>query len=74
MEYIKGKENKIPDSLSRLARGGDYKIKDGIIEELRKKWKFTITMDAFANRKNKKTKLFWTVSNDKTSSGRDALK
>ncbi|KAA6389766.1 MAG: putative Pol polyprotein [Streblomastix strix] len=71
--HLPGVLNHTADSLSRLSRSGDYGIKKEILQQVLKEWNIKIEIDAFANRKNRKTRRFYTVNKDKWAEARDGL-
>jgi ribonuclease HI len=72
--YIKGTENVEADSLSRLARSGDYSLKEGILQIIQKSLEISIDCDLFANFRNKQHHKYATLSlNDKKAMARDAM-
>jgi hypothetical protein len=71
--HLRGIDNSTVDALSRLSRAGDYSIKKEILDNTMKQLKVELTIDAFSNRKNKRTKRFITINNDKLAEGRDGL-
>ncbi|KAA6356661.1 MAG: hypothetical protein EZS28_047812, partial [Streblomastix strix] len=56
VKHIKGLDNKEPDALSKLARAGDYQIKSDVLMKVLQQWHISITLDAFASRRNAKHK------------------
>ncbi|KAA6397710.1 MAG: putative Transposon Ty3-G Gag-Pol polyprotein, partial [Streblomastix strix] len=58
-KHIPEKTNTEADSLSRLSRCGDYALKQEILDNAMKEMNKQITIDAFANRKNRKTQRFY---------------
>ncbi|KAA6396402.1 MAG: putative Transposon Tf2-6 polyprotein [Streblomastix strix] len=69
VEHIKGLDNKEPDALSRLARAGDYQIKSDILMKVLQLWHISITLDAFASRRNAKHKRYYSIQNDNRALG-----
>jgi ribonuclease HI len=59
--HLPGKDNTTADSLSRLARSGDYALKREIALETMEKLKLTCNLDAFASRTNKLLKNYCSV-------------
>ncbi|KAA6352954.1 MAG: hypothetical protein EZS28_051519, partial [Streblomastix strix] len=69
--HIPGTQNKIPDSLSRLATSGDYIINEQIHNEALHILKVKPSIDLFSNRRNRRFKRFvslipdsWAVAQD----------
>ncbi|KAA6393078.1 MAG: hypothetical protein EZS28_011396 [Streblomastix strix] len=72
--FIPGTQNKILDSLSRLATSGDYVINQQILNEALHILKVKHSIDLFSNRKNRRFKRFvnmiresWAVVHDSLS-------
>ncbi|KAA6390450.1 MAG: hypothetical protein EZS28_014021 [Streblomastix strix] len=63
VEYIKGLDNKELDALSKLARAGDYQIKSDVLMEVLQQWHISITLDAFASRRNANHKRYYSIQN-----------
>ncbi|KAA6368683.1 MAG: hypothetical protein EZS28_035792, partial [Streblomastix strix] len=72
-KHIPEKTNTEADSLSRLSRCGDYALKREILDNAIKEMKKQITIDAFANRKNRKTQRFYSINRDVWAQTRDCL-
>jgi ribonuclease HI len=72
--YVKGTSNSEADSLSRLARSGDYSLKEGILQKIQDSLGITIGCDLFANRRNKQHARYATLSlTDKQAMARDGM-
>jgi hypothetical protein len=71
--HIPGVNNNEADALSRLSRSGDYSIKNQLLHNQLKEWHIEVTVDAFANRKNRKTKRFFSINKDVWAEARDGL-
>jgi hypothetical protein len=50
--HVKGVENSVADSLSRLSRSGDYSLKAGVTQQLCAALQVTPVVDLFATREN----------------------
>ncbi|KAA6321529.1 MAG: hypothetical protein EZS28_054545, partial [Streblomastix strix] len=71
--HIHGKENTIPDSLSRLVTSGDYSLKEEILQEVLLMLKIRPSIDMFSNRRNRKFRRFMSLSQDKWAVAQDCL-
>jgi ribonuclease HI len=72
--YIKGTNNVEADSLSRLARSGDYALKKGLLQFIQESLEIHIDCDLFANLRNKQHHKYATLSlNDGRAMVRDAM-
>jgi hypothetical protein len=71
--HIPGLQNKVPDSLSRLATSGDYTIDQEILNEALHILKVRPTIDMFANRKNRRCKRFVSLVPDNWAVAQDSL-
>ncbi|KAA6384082.1 MAG: putative reverse transcriptase [Streblomastix strix] len=72
-KHIPWRTNTEADSLSRLSRCGDYALKQEILDNAMKEMNKQITIDAFANRKNRKTQRFYSINRDVWAEARDGL-
>ncbi|KAA6377938.1 MAG: hypothetical protein EZS28_026536, partial [Streblomastix strix] len=69
--HIPGLQNKVPDSLSRLATSGDYMIDQEILDEALHILKIRPTINMFANRKNRRCKRFMSLIPDNWAVAQD---
>jgi hypothetical protein len=71
--YLPGKDNKIADALSRLAKSGDYEIRQEVLEEALDHLQIRPTVDIFSNRRNRKCRRFYSLVPDPWALGQDGL-
>jgi ribonuclease HI len=72
--YVKGVNNSEADSLSRLARSGDYTLKEGMLQRIQEGLGVTIDCDLFANRQNRQHPRYVSLSlKDRKAMARDAM-
>jgi ribonuclease HI len=71
--HIPGILNTAADSLSRLARSGDYSLDQKIFNQGLKHLKAGVNIDLFASKTNKKCRAYVTLQNDAKASARDAF-
>jgi ribonuclease HI len=71
--HIPGVENRTADSLSRLARSGDYSLKQQTYDKAVQRLRVQPTMDLFANSINRKCQRYATTENDAGATERDAF-
>ncbi|KAA6384808.1 MAG: hypothetical protein EZS28_019666 [Streblomastix strix] len=71
--HIYGKENTIPESLSRLVTSGDYSLNQVILHEAIVKFRIRPSFNMFSNRRNRKFRRFVSLSQDKWAVAYDYL-
>jgi hypothetical protein len=71
--HIPDEENGVADSLSRLARSGDYGLKRGVLAEAERQLGVTADVDLFACAVNTQKERYWTLEKDRKAEGRNAL-
>ncbi|KAA6401465.1 MAG: hypothetical protein EZS28_002999, partial [Streblomastix strix] len=71
--HIPGTQNKIPDSLSRLATSGDYIINEQIHNEALHILRVKPSIDLFSNRRNRRFKRFVSLIPDSWAVAQDSL-
>jgi hypothetical protein len=71
--HIPGIANITADSLSRLARSGDYAIEQRIFDQGLQKLGVNLNIDLFATRRNRKCLRYVTAAQDDEAVGRDAF-
>jgi hypothetical protein len=72
-QHIPGVDNGIADSLSRLARSGDYSLSQGVYEKGIQDLRVRPQIDLFANSANRKCVRYMTLGQDAGAVGRDAF-
>jgi hypothetical protein len=71
--HLPGIHNNTADSLSRLARSGDYSLDRSVYQKGIRHLGVTPQVDLFANKSNFKCKRYVSVENDAEAVGRDAF-
>jgi hypothetical protein len=72
-QHVPGEENNIADALSRLAKSGDYSLKEGVLMKAEATLGETAEVDLFANARNKQKEKYCTVEKDRNAVGRNAM-
>jgi hypothetical protein len=65
MNHIPGAQNKVADSLSRMAASGDYCIKKEVLNKIMDQLGLPVWLDAFATRINKRLNAYCSLLPDK---------
>ncbi|KAA6377891.1 MAG: hypothetical protein EZS28_026581 [Streblomastix strix] len=72
-EYIPGIQNRVPDSLSRIVRSGDYSLHRDVLQKILDRLEIKISLDAFATRLNRQHRVFFSYKPDKWAMAIDVL-
>ncbi|KAA6382230.1 MAG: hypothetical protein EZS28_022244 [Streblomastix strix] len=72
-EYIPGIQNRVPDSLSRIIRSGDYFLRKDVQQKTLNLLEIKLSMDTFATRLNRQHRVFCSYKPDKCAMAIDGL-
>ncbi|KAA6380480.1 MAG: hypothetical protein EZS28_023994 [Streblomastix strix] len=72
-EYIPGIQNRVPDSLSRIARSGDQQLRRDVLQKNLDQLEIKISLDAFATRLNRQHRMFCSYKRNNWAMAIDGL-
>jgi hypothetical protein len=71
--HIAGEDNKTADALSRLAKSGDYSLRDGVLAKAEAELGEAAEIDLFARSANRQKDVYCTLEKDGRALARNAL-